>query len=171
MCSPSLFSVWKPRRSQEHLQGLFGGMDLHSSVITTCHRCVTYNSCSLYHIKHKKTTWYFNIKCYKKKSGWRVRGGPWNVDSRCIHHKVLLFYPTWSAKWCLTKLFHLLWYLKVKVCTKWCLCGSVVPGAPGHEHIRKPLHQRPMAFQTVIRTETRGWERDHRSAKRKTRTT
>lgn len=48
------------------------------------------------------------------------------------------------------------WYLKVKVCTKWCLCGSVVPGAPGHEHIRKPLHQRSMAFQTVIRTETRG---------------
>lgn len=34
---------------------------------------------------------------------------------------------------------------------------TVMPGAPGHEHIRKPLYQGPMAFPTVIRT-----ERDHR---------
>lgn len=65
-----------------------------------------------------------------------------------------LFDPAWRVKWCLTKLFYLLSYLKVKACTKWCLCGSVVPGAPGHEHIRKPLHQGPMAFPTLIRTES-----------------
>lgn len=29
---------------------------------------------------------------------------------------------------------------------------TVMPGAPGHEHIRKPLYQGPMAFPTVIWT-------------------
>lgn len=29
---------------------------------------------------------------------------------------------------------------------------TVMPGAPGHEDIRKPLHQGPMAFPTLIWT-------------------
>lgn len=155
MCSSSLFLVWIPRRSRRTSPGFLWR---HASSQLSFNHMP--QMCSTHfmqpsHIKHKTTTWCFNIKCYKMKPGWRIPGVPWHAGSRCMYHKVLLFYPAWSAKWCLTNLFYLLSYLKVKACTKWCLCGSLVPGAPGHEHIRKPLHQRPMAFPTLIRTETR----------------